>query len=112
MKKREKQGSGSLITLLKVIHLASGLKFKPNSTNSTASSHFSEIELGPCSTETLWPLVFPKVNVTRPMGPSETSPRIVVISSKSSVSQLIRSRNVENKLNWTLLLEVFVMVLM
>lgn len=37
---------------------------------------------------------------------------IVVISSISSVSQLIPSTNVENELNQMLLLEVFLMVLM
>ena len=37
---------------------------------------------------------------------------IVVISSISSVSQLMPSTNVENELNWILLLEVFLMVLM
>lgn len=37
---------------------------------------------------------------------------IVVISSISSVSQLIPGTNVENELNQMLLLEVFLMVLM
>lgn len=37
---------------------------------------------------------------------------IVVISSISSVTQLIPSTNVENELNQMLLLEVFLMVLM